>query len=86
MVLKDLKRGKYGKGAKDMIFIIDIRSLMELVFQEIAEHKSDSFHDFEVGRNSKKLLSACCHTCTVQVTIRILQVPLKSPAQAPKAN
>lgn len=44
---------------------------MEHLFQEIAEHKSGSFPDFEVGRDSKKLLSACCHIYAVEVAIRI---------------
>lgn len=55
---------------------------MEHLFQEIADHKSGSFPDFEVGRDSKKLLSAYCHIYDVEVAIRILQVPLNSPAQA----
>lgn len=41
----------------------DIGSLVECLFQETAEHKSGSFPDYEA---SKKLLSACCHICTVQ--------------------
>lgn len=49
------------------------------MFQEVAEHKSDVFQDFEAGRDSKKMLSASCHISAVQVVIRILQVSLNHP-------
>lgn len=60
--------------------------MTEFVFQEVAEHKSDVFHDFESGRDSKKILSTSCHISAVQVVISILQICLKCPARVSKEN
>lgn len=56
------------------------------MFQEVAEHKSDVFHDFEAGRDSEKVISASCHISVVQVVMRIVQEPLNNPALVSKAD
>lgn len=54
-------KANYDKETKGRVFITDIRTVTELVFQEVAEHKSDVFHNFEAERDSRKILSVSCH-------------------------
>lgn len=86
VVLKDFLKANYDKETKDRIFITDIRTVRELLFQEVAEQKSDVFHNFKAERDSGKMLSVSCPSSAVQIVIRILQVPLNSPTWVSKAN